>query len=29
MKVDIEWLKDYSEIDVSSKELADRLTMTG
>ena len=29
MKVDIEWLRDYSEIDVSSKELADRLTMTG
>ena len=29
MKVDIEWLRDYSEIDVSSKELADKLTMTG
>jgi phenylalanyl-tRNA synthetase beta chain len=29
MKASIEWLKEYSEIDVSPKELADRLTMTG
>ena len=29
MKASIEWLKDYSDIDVSTKELADILTMTG
>ena len=29
MKASIEWLKDYSDIDVSSKELGDILTMTG
>ena len=29
MKVSLEWLRDYSEIDVSMKELADMLTMTG
>ena len=29
MKVDIEWLRDYTDIDVSTKELADKLTMTG
>jgi len=29
MKVSVEWLKDYADIDVSTKELADRLTMTG
>ena len=29
MKASIEWLKDYSDIDVSSNELGDILTMTG
>ena len=29
MKVSIEWLKEYSNISISPKELADRLTMTG
>lgn len=29
MKASIEWLKDYSDIDVSTKELADILTITG
>lgn len=29
MKASIEWLKEYSDIDVTPKELADRLTMTG
>jgi len=29
MKVSKEWLNDYSDIDVSTKELADILTMTG
>lgn len=29
MKTSVEWLKEYSNIDVSTKELADRLTMTG
>ena len=29
MKVSIEWLKEYSDIDVSTKELADILTMSG
>ena len=29
MKTSIEWLKDYSDIDVSPKELGDILTMTG
>ena len=29
MKASIEWLKDYSDIDVNSKELGDILTMTG
>ena len=29
MKTSVEWLKEYSDIDVSTKELADILTMTG
>lgn len=29
MKASIEWLKEYSDIDVNSKELGDILTMTG
>ena len=29
MKASIEWLKDFSDIDVSAKELGDILTMTG
>lgn len=29
MKASIEWLKDFSDIDVSGKELGDILTMTG
>lgn len=29
MKASIEWLKEYSDIDVSAKELGDILTMTG
>lgn len=29
MKVPIRWLKDYVDINISTKELADRLTMTG
>ena len=29
MKVSVEWLKEYSDIDVSVKELADKVTMTG
>ncbi len=29
MKTSIEWLKEYSDIDVSAKELGDILTMTG
>ena len=29
MKVGIEWLKQYSNIDVSIKELSEILTMTG
>lgn len=29
MKASVEWLKDFSEIDVSGKELGDILTMTG
>ena len=29
MKTSVEWLKEYSEIDVTTKELADKLTMTG
>ncbi len=29
MKTSIEWLKDYSDIDVTPKQLADILTMTG
>jgi len=29
MKTSVEWLKEYSDINVSTKELADRLTMTG
>lgn len=29
MKASIEWLKDYSDIEVSSKELGDILTLTG
>ena len=29
MKASIEWLKEYSDIDVDAKELGDKLTMTG
>jgi len=29
MKVSIEWLKDYSDIDIDPKELSDILTLTG
>lgn len=29
MKANIEWLEEYSDIDVSAKELGDILTMTG
>lgn len=29
MKASVEWLKEYSDIDVNSKELGDILTMTG
>ena len=29
MKASVEWLKDYSDIDVDVKELGDILTMTG
>ena len=29
MKTSVEWLKEYSDIDVSAKELGDILTMTG
>ena len=29
MKASIEWLKEYSDIDVDAKELGDILTMTG
>ncbi len=29
MKASIEWLKEFSEINVSGKELGDILTMTG
>jgi len=29
MKISVEWLKEYSDIDVTVEELADRLTMTG
>lgn len=29
MKTSVEWLKEYSDINVSTKELADKLTMTG
>lgn len=29
MKVGVEWLKDYSDIDVDAKELSEILTMTG
>ena len=29
MLVPLEWLKEYVDIDISTKELADRLTMTG
>lgn len=29
MKVSIEWLKEYSDIDISAEELGDILTMTG
>ena len=29
MKASIEWLREYADIDVSSKELGDILTMTG
>jgi len=29
MKVSLKWLRDYVQIDISAKELADRLTMAG
>ena len=29
MKASIEWLKDYSDINVSAQKLGDILTMTG
>lgn len=29
MKASVEWLKDFSNINVSGKELGDILTMTG
>ena len=29
MKASIEWLKDYSDIDVTAAQLGDILTMTG
>ena len=29
MKTSVEWLKEYSDINVDTKTLADRLTMTG
>ena len=29
MKVGVEWLKDYSDIDVDIKELSEIFTMTG
>lgn len=29
MKASIEWLKEYTDIDVTAKQLADILTMTG
>ncbi len=29
MKASIEWLKEYSDIDIDAKKLADKLTMTG
>ncbi len=29
MKLPINWLKDYVDIDVTSKELADAMTMSG
>ena len=29
MKTSIEWLKEYSDIDVSLNELSDIMTMTG
>ena len=29
MKVGVEWLKDYADIDVDVKELSEILTMTG
>ena len=29
MKASIEWLKDYSDIDIDSVKLGDILTMTG
>lgn len=29
MKASVEWLKDFSDINVSGKELGDILTMTG
>ena len=29
MKASIEWLKEYCDIEVSNKELADILTLTG
>lgn len=29
MKVSVDWLKDYSDIDVNVKELSDIMTMSG
>ena len=29
MKIPVKWLKDYVDIDISPKELGDRLTMSG
>lgn len=29
MKASVEWLKEYADIEITTKELADRLTMTG
>ena len=29
MKTSVEWLKEYSDINVDTKTLADKLTMTG
>ena len=29
MKAPVIWLKDFTDIDVSAKELADKMTLTG